>query len=67
MRSGAGAEIIFIKQEVWTLEDARIKKNAFSTATGMVLLLINIKWHFMAGAGAEIWDKGGAGVGAQNK
>ena len=29
MRSGAGAEIIFIKQEVWTLEDARIKKMHF--------------------------------------
>ena len=40
----------------------------------MVLLSLNsFKWQYMAGAGAgagavaEIMDKGGAGVGAENK
>ena len=34
----------------------------------MVLLLKNsFKWQSMAGARAEIKDKGGAGVGAENK
>ena len=35
----------------------------------VILLLYSFKWQNMAGAGAgaDIMDKGGAGVGAENK
>ena len=45
-----------------------MKNKLLSTPIGVVLVLLlynSFKWQYIAGAGAEILDKGGAG--AENK
>ena len=64
---GAGAEIIFLIKIYGTQSGScEDEEKLISTPISIVLLLYNsFKWQYIAGAGAEILDKGGAG--AENK
>ena len=67
--AGVGAKIIFFMNIYCSqFGGCKNEEKLIHTSIGMILLLYNsFKRQYKTGAGAEIRDKGGAGVRAENK